>query len=366
MKSKVAIIHDWLNGMRGGEKVLEELLDIFPQADVFTLFLEEENISEKIKSHRIIPSSLNRHRLIRKYYRHFLPLFPSAIEEFNLKEYDVVISSSHCVAKGIIPHPTSLHISYIYSPMRYIWDQYYPYFGNMKGLKKFYVKRNISRLRTWDVTSSSRVDHFVAISRLVQERIWRYYRRTSTVIHPPVHTEIFQLSSNPRRDYFLTVSALVPYKANDLLVEAFNQTGDRLIIVGKGSEEKKLRKIARENIEFKKDLPQEELIELYRNAIAFVFAGVEDFGIAFVEAQACGTPVVAYRKGGVMDIVSDGTGILFEHQTTGDLIDAVNKIKKTNFKPSFLRENSLKFSRENFKMKFKNYVEEVIKEAKQA
>ena len=365
MKSKVAIIHDWLNGMRGGEKVLEDLLVIFPQADVFTLFLEEENISDRIKSHKIIPSSLNRYRFIRKYYRHFLPLFPSAIEEFNLKAYDVVISSSHCVAKGIIPHPDSLHISYIYSPMRYIWDQYYPYFGNMKGLKKFYIKRHISRLRTWDVTSSSRVDHFVAISRLIQERIWRYYRRTAAIIHPPVDTAIFQPSPNPKRNYFLTVSALVPYKAHDLLVEAFNQTGDPLVIVGKGSEEKKLRRIARENIVFKKDLPQEELVELYRNAIAFVFAGVEDFGIAFVEAQACGTPVVAYKKGGVMDIVADGTGILFNHQTTDDLIDAVYKIKRTNFEPSFLRENSLNFSRENFKMKFKNYVEEMIKEAKQ-
>ena len=156
----------------------------------------------------------------------------------------------------------------------------------------------------------------------------------------------------------------MPYKAHDLLVEAFNQTGDRLIIVGKGSEEKKLRRIARENIVFKKDLPQEELIELYRNAIAFIFAGVEDFGIAFVEAQACGTPVVAYKKGGVMDIVVDGTGILFKHQTIDDLIDAVNKIKKTSFEPSFLRENSLNFSRENFRMKFKNYVEEMIKQAK--
>lgn len=364
MKNNVAIIHDWLNGMRGGEKALEELLEIFPEADIFTLFLEEENISEKIKAHKIFTSSLNKYKFIRKHYRHFLPLFPAAVEEFNLKEYDVVISSSHCVVKGIIPHPGSLHISYIYSPMRYIWDQYYSYFGKIKGLKKFYIKRQISRLRTWDAVSSSRVDYFVAISRFIQERILRYYRRKSFVIHPPVDTEGFQPCPNPRKDYFLTVSALVPYKKNDLLIEAFNKTGDKLIIVGKGSEEKRLKKIAARNIDFKKDVPQDELIELYRNAAAFVFAGIEDFGISFVEAQACGIPIVAYKKGGVLDIITDETGILFEHQTCKDLIDAIGKIKKNNFKPSFIRKNSIKFSKKNFKTNFKNYFDEIVKEVK--
>ncbi len=364
MKSKVAIIHDWLNGMRGGEKVLEELLEIFPEADIFTLFLEEKNISERIKAHKIFPSSLNRYRFIRKHYKHFLPLFPAAIEEFNLKGYDIVISSSHCVAKGIIPHPGSLHISYIHSPMRYIWDRYYSYFGKVKGLKKLYIKGQISKLRTWDTAGSSRVDHFVANSRFIKERIWRYYRREAAVIHPPVDIESFLPTPNPKKDYFLTVSALVPYKENDLLVRAFNKTGDRLIIVGKGSEEKKLKKIAEKNIEFKKDVSQEELIELYRHAAAFVFGGVEDFGISFVEAQACGIPVVAYKKGGVLDIVTEGTGILFNRQSTNDLIDALTKIKKNNFKPSFIRENSLKFAMKNFKIKFKNYFDEVIDKMK--
>lgn len=365
MKGKTAIIHDWLNGMRGGEKVLEVLLDIFPDADIFTLFLEEEKISEKIKAHKIFPSSLNKYRLIRSHYKYFLPLFPSTIEAFDLKDYDVVISISHCAAKGVIPHPGALHIGYINSPMRYAWDRYYTYFGNVKGLKKYFIKKQMSKLRTWDVASSSRVDYFAANSRFIQQRIWRYYRREAAVIHPPVDTEGFQPGTNPRKDFFLTVSALVPYKEVDLLVETFNQTGDRLIIVGKGSEEKKLKRRARKNIEFKKDIPREELVQLYQEATAFVYAGVEDFGIVFVEAQACGTPVVAYKKGGVLDIVTKDTGILYQQQTPNHLIDAIEKIKKNTFNPSFIRQNSLKFSRENFKRKFENYFEDILRKMKQ-
>ncbi|HLP46121.1 MAG TPA: glycosyltransferase, partial [Candidatus Kapabacteria bacterium] len=364
MQRKVAIIHDWLNGMRGGEKVLEVLLEIFPGADIFTLFLEEKNISDIIKAHKIVPSSLNKYGFIRKHYKYFLPLFPSTIEEFDLKDYDVVISSSHCVAKGVIPYPGTLHIGYIHSPMRYVWDRYYAYFGKVKGLKKLYLKQQISRLRTWDAASSARVDYFAANSRFIQQRIWRYYHREATVIHPPVDTENFQPGVNPSKDYFLTVSALVPYKENDLLVEAFNQSGDRLIIVGKGPEEKKLKRMAAKNIEFKKDVSHEELVKLFQDATAFVYAGVEDFGIVFVEAQACGIPVVAYKKGGVLDIVDENSGILFEHQTTSALLDAINKIKKTDFNPSFIRENSLKFSRQHFKQNFKTYFEEISEKMK--
>lgn len=356
MKRKVAIIHDWLNGMRGGEKVLEEILDLFPQADIFTLFFEEEKISEKIKSHKIIPSSLNKYRFIRKKYRYFLPQFPAAVEEFNLKDYKLIISISHCVAKGIIPFPGSFHISYVNSPMRYIWDQYYSYFGKVKGLKKYYIKRQFTRLRTWDVTSSARVDHFIGNSSFIKERIHRYYHRDADVIHPPVDTDFYQPVENPQRDYFITVSALVPYKGTELLVRTFNETGDKLIVVGRGPEEKRLKKIAGENIEFKKDISNEELKKLYQHAIAFVYAGIEDFGIVFVEALACGTPVVAYKKGGVLDIVTDGTGILFENCTEADLKTAVEKIKKMGFKASFLRKNSLKFSKKRFITEFKKIV----------
>ncbi|MCK4763855.1 MAG: glycosyltransferase [Candidatus Aminicenantes bacterium] len=352
MKKKAAIIHDWLNGMRGGEKVLEEILDILPEADIFTLFLEEEKISEKIKSHKIIASPLNKYKFIRKRYRNFLPFFPTAIESFNLEEYDLIISISHCAAKGIIPFPGSFHISYVNSPMRYIWDQYYSYFGHVKGLKKAFIKRTASKLRTWDVTSSARVDYFIGNSNFIKQRIEKYYRRDAGVIHPPVDTGFYCPGEDPQRTYFLTVSALVPYKGTELLVKTFNRTGDRLIVVGKGPEEKKLKKIAAANIEFKKDICAEELRQLYRDATAFVYGGIEDFGIVFVESLACGTPVVAFKKGGVLDIVKKGCGVLFEQRTESDLIAAIDKIKKTGFKTSFLRENSLQFSKENFKKKF--------------
>ena len=360
MMGKVAIIHDWLNGMRGGEKVLEEILELFPDSDIFTLFLEEEKISEKIKSHRIFVSNLNRHRFIRKRYRQFLPVLPSTIEEFNLKGYDLVISSSHCVAKGVIPHPDSLHISYIHSPMRYIWDQYHSYFGEIGGVKKSFIKSQISKLRTWDVSSSSRVDYFKANSNFVKKRIKKYYRRVSEVIHPPVDTDFYQPISNPTKNYFVTISALVPYKENRLLVKAFNKTKDRLIIVGKGAEEKKLKQMAEKNVEFRKNLPDDELKFLVQNAIAFVFAGIEDFGIAFVEAQACGVPIVAYKRGGVLDIVKEGTGVLFDTQKKEDLIRALDEVKRSIFRPSFIRENSLQFSREKFKKKFKRFVDEKL------
>jgi glycosyltransferase involved in cell wall biosynthesis len=361
MKIKTAIIHDWLNGMRGGEKVLEQILDIFPDADIFTLFLEEKNISEKIRSHKIIASSLNKYKLVRKYYKLFLPLLPATIEEFNLNQYELVISISHCVAKGIIPHPNARHISYVNSPMRYIWDQYYSYFGDSKGLKKSIIKYQTSRLRMWDVASSSRVDHFIGNSSFIRERIQRFYRREADVIHPPVDTDFFVPSSNPKKDYFLTVSALVPYKGNDLLVEAFNRTGDKLIIVGKGPEENRLKKMANSNIGFRKDLSPEDLKTLYQNASAYVFAGIEDFGITFVEAQACGTPVIAYNKGGILDIVNDDrTGVLFNSQRVEDIINRIQDFKRMTFDISFIRENSLKFSNHTFNIKFREFIEKKL------
>ncbi len=359
MGKRTAIIHDWLNGMRGGEKVLEELLDIFPDADIFTLFLEEDKISDKIKAHKIIASSLDRSGNIKKKYRYFLPLFPRVIEDFNLEGYDLVVSSSHCVAKGVIPHPYSTHISYIHSPMRYAWDQYYSYFGGNKGLKGRYIRKQISRLRQWDVASSQRVDYFIANSNFVKERIRRYYRRDSEVIHPPVDTVYFTPGNDSAEDYFITVSALVPYKKVDLLVEAFNRTGDRFIIVGKGPEERKLKKAAKNNIEFKKDLPGNELLDLYRNSRAFVYAGVEDFGITFAEAHSCGIPVISYGKGGVTDIVNKDNGILFGSKGQDGIVAALDEFKSKKFDKKVIRESALRFSSENFRKKMVEFLNKV-------
>lgn len=355
---KVAVVHDWLNGMRGGEKVLEELLDLFPQADIYTLFLEENKISQKIKNHSIYASNLNRKSFIRKRYKHFLPLFPSAIEAFDLSSYQLVVSISHCAAKGVITAPDAVHISYVNSPMRYIWDQYYSYFGDLKGIKKWFIRRQATKLRMWDVSSAQRVDWFIGNSHFIKKRIQKYYRRDADVIHPPVDTDFFQPSQHPKQDFFLTVSALVPYKEVKLLIETFNQTGDRLIVVGKGPEEKRLKKMAKSNISFKKDLSPEALRELFQQATAFVFAGIEDFGIVFVEAMACGTPVIAYAKGGVLDIVDQNSGFLFSEQTVASISQSLEKIKKNPMNPSIIRKNSLKFSRETFKRKIKDFLEE--------
>jgi glycosyltransferase involved in cell wall biosynthesis len=358
MGRKVAIVHDWLIGMRGGEKVLESMLDIFAEADIFSLFFEPRHISEKIKSHNIFTSPLNKYAFIRNRHRHFLPLLPAAVESFPLRDYHLVISSSHCVAKGVIPGPDSLHICYIHSPMRYIWDQYESYFGRLKGLKKSFIKRQVSKLRIWDVTSSARVDYFVANSNFVKQRVEKYYRRDAVVIHPPVDTDFFKPAESPREDYFLTVSALVPYKNNHLLVEAFNRLREPLVVVGAGPEEKRLKKMAGPNITFRKNVTAQELRALYQQAAAFVYSGVEDFGIAFVEAQACGIPVIALKKGGVLDIVEDGrTGILYEGEGIDNIARAVKRLADFRFEPSILRENSLKFSPETFKIKIQTFIE---------
>ena len=359
MKGKVAVIHDWLTGMRGGEKVLEEILQLYPEADLYTLFLEKNKISERISSHPIFVSRLNRNRWIRKYYQYFLPFFPCHVEEFDLQNYGLVISSSHCVAKGVIPAPEALHISYIHSTIRYAWDQYYSYFGRLRGIRKSIVRRHISRLRTWDVASSARVDHFIANSQFVRERIWKYYRRQATVIHPPVDTDFFQPAVNPSRDYFLLVSALVPYKRIELVIQAFNGLGEKLCIVGKGSEEKHLQRLAAANIRFMGALAPDELRRLYQNARALVFSGIEDFGIAFVEAQACGIPVIAYDRGGVRDIIRHGqSGFLFAEQTMAALTDAVRQAMAMTFDPVLLRQNGLKFSPDNFRRQLSQFIAE--------
>ncbi len=361
MKQKVAIVHDWLNGMRGGEKVLEQFLDLYPQTDIFTLFLDRKKISDKIKMHKIYTSNLNRYSLVRKHYRYFLPFLPSAVESFRLWDYDLVISSSHCVAKGVIPAPGAPHFCYMHSPMRYIWDQFDQYFGNAGGIKKMVIRRQAEKLRLWDTVTAARVDHFIANSNFVKRRISKYYRRDAAVIHPPVDVELFQPVINPRKDFYLSVSAFVPYKNNHVLVEAFNLLKLPLVLVGKGPEEARLRKMAGDNITFRKNITPEELRDLYQNAAGFVYAGVEDFGIAFGEAQACGVPVIAPAKGGVLDIVENGeTGILYDGDSAERLVDAVERSRDIPFERDAIRSNSLRFSEEIFKLKIKEFIDKRI------
>jgi len=362
MQYKVALVHDWLNGMRGGEKVLEEIARIFPQADIFTLFLQRENLSSFLQQRHIIPSSLNRNPLARRHYRWFLPYFPRTIEAFDLQDYDLVISSSHCVAKGIIPRPGARHFSYLHSPMRYAWDQYYSYFGEMRGWRKRYVARVISGLRTWDVASSARVDYFIANSSFVRRRIRSYYRRDAEVIHPPVDTDYFVPGNEGRDDYYLAVSALVPYKRIDLLIEACNQSRRRLVIVGRGPEKKRLQKMAGDTILFRENVSAPELLGLYQRSRGFLQAGVEDFGIGFVEALACGTPVIALAAGGVLDSVTDGVnGFLFPEQRISSLESALQRAEAASLSPQSLRETSLPFARSQFQLKMKSFLEGLSK-----
>jgi len=358
MAGRVAIVHDWLNGMRGGEKVVEQLLLIYPEADIFTLFFEPERISPAIRARRVHASRLNRNPFIRRHYRWFLPILPRHIEEFDLRGYDLVVSSSHCVAKGAIPAPDALHVCYIHSPMRYAWDQYHAYFPG-SGLKKRAIRPMISRLRQWDVTSAQRVDRFIANSRYVARRVELYYRRDAMVIPPPVDTDFFQPAADPTRDYDLLVSALVPYKNIPLVIEAFRGSGRKLRIVGTGTEDRRLRKMAGPEVEFLGFQGGESLRGLYQNARAVVFAGIEDFGIFFVEALACSTPVVAYAGGGVLDIVEpDRHGLLFERQTVDGLREALRRLDDLSVKPEVLRERSLQFSAARFRDRFTAFVRE--------
>lgn len=354
-KINVALVHDWLTGRRGGEKVLEVLADIFPQAPIYTLFHFSNSQIPEIERRKIYTSFLQRAPFLRRYYRFYLPLFPLAIELFDLQAYDLVISSSHCVAKGIIPRPGALHVAYVHSPMRYAWNQYHAYFSprRLSFFQRLLIPPQIHYLRLWDVASSDRVDYFVANSINVARRIERYYHRQAEVIYPPVDTEFFHPSADNFRDnYFLIVSALVPYKKIELAIEAFNRLNWPLVIIGQGPEEKKLRRLAGPSIKFLKNISDNDLRYFYQRARAFILPGEEDFGIATVEAQSCGTPVIAFSQGGAKETVLPNiTGVLFEEPTVEALLEALDKFNRLPFNKAAIRQHAENFSRCNFRDK---------------
>ncbi|MEJ2048305.1 MAG: glycosyltransferase [Calditrichota bacterium] len=366
---RVAIVHDWLTGMRGGEKVLEVFCQIFPEADIYTLIYNEGSVSSVIASHKIHTSFVNRFPFKKSKYRHFLPLFPTAIERFNFKQYDLILSSSHCVAKGIITPPDAKHIAYLHTPMRYVWDMYEDYFGRdqVGFIGRLTIPYFANYLRMWDVTSSNRVDWFLANSQHVANRIHKFYGRQATVIHPPVDTELFEISRE-NRNYFLIVSALVPYKRIDLAVQVFNANKKPLIIVGEGPELKRLQKMAKGNIEFVSWQPGSGLKKFYAKARALIFPGEEDFGIVPVEAMANGTPVIAYGKGGALETVlgqesldaSARTGIFFYQQTTEALSQAVDKFENMDWNPSFISQHARQFDKKIFQDKIIRFIQDNI------
>lgn len=374
---KVALVHDWLTGMRGGEKVLEVLCEIFPEANLYTLVHIPGSVSSIIEERRIFTSFIQKLSNVEKRYRYYLPLMPKAIEKFDLSEYDLIISVSHCVAKGVIPKDDTLHICYCLTPMRYVWDMYDTYFGKNKS--NFLTRTAMSLVRpylqSWDKESTSRVDYFIADSENVRERIQKRYHRDAEVIYPPVDTDFFtqakacdykeEITLNSQlstMNYYLIVSAFAPYKKVNLAIEAFNILGYPLKIIGSGQEEKKLKKLAKNNIEFLGWLANDELKKYYQNCKALIFPTEEDFGIVPVEAQACGKPVIAFGKGGALEtIIEEETGIFFSEQTAESLIKAIKQFETLKFDQNKIRENVLRFDHKIFKKKIQSFIAEKCK-----
>lgn len=362
---KTAIVHDWFAGYAGSERVVESLTNILKDADVFVLFnlLNEEEQRVIVKNKIPITSFLQKRRSIRKNHRKYLPLFPYAIEQFDLSKYDLIISSSHAVAKGVLTNSNQLHINYCHTPIRYAWDLTHQYLreSNLsKGIKGTIAKAILHYIRMWDVSASNRVDYFIANSNYIAGRIKKIYGRNSTVIYPPVDTDKFTLG-NKKEEYYLTASRLVPYKRIDIIAEAFSKMPDKhLIIIGEGPEDKKIKAKSSSNVEFLGYQPQEKLREYMQKAKAFVFAAEEDFGIMIIEVLSCGTPVIAFNKGGASEtIIENETGILFKEQKPDSIIEAVNKFEQSNtFSPVKLNQYAKQFDRKVFEEKIKRFIDE--------
>jgi glycosyltransferase involved in cell wall biosynthesis len=353
---KIAIVHEWLDTYAGSERVLEQMLDLFPDADLFTTcdFLPE---SERgfLRGKRPTTSFIQRLPRAPKWFRYYLGLMPLAIEQFDLSAYDLVLSSSHAVAKGVLTGPATLHVSYVHSPMRYAWDlqhQYLKQSGMDRGVKGALTRWLLGRLRAWDHASAARPDVILANSAWIAERIRKAWRRESSVVHPPVDLDGFPFRPMKGEAYVIA-SRLVPYKRVELVAEAFRAMPDRqLIVIGDGPSMPRLRAAAgnSENIVIRGRLPQAELVALLQSARAFVFAAEEDFGIGMVEAQACGTPLIAFARGGAADIVQeDITGVLFREQTTASIIDAIRRFEALAIDPAACRANAERFSRDAFR-----------------
>lgn len=363
MKAKIAIVHDWLTNFGGAEKVVLKLHEMFPEAPIYTLVYNKKIMEKYFKGIDIRTSFIQKMPFGVKMYKSYLPLMPLAIEQFDLSEYDIIISSSWCVAKGVNVKADTKHICYCHTPMRYAWDLYHEYNkGNI--IKRSIIAQMMHKLRMWDYISSNRVDYFIANSKNIANRINKHYRREAEVIYPPIDNFFFENVKSETNDngYYLLITRLVPYKKADLIVEAFNELGLPLVVIGNGPEKEKIVKSAKSNITFKQDLTDEEVKSHYDNCKAFIFMAEEDFGMVMAEAEACGKPVIAYSKGGAAEIVTEETGILVNEQTKEALKEAVLKMEKSykNFDSNKIRKEAEKFNEKNFIEKIKRIVEKEI------
>jgi len=345
---KVALVHDWLLGTRGGERVFELLCGTFPQASVLTLLYKREVSGPMVNAHRVRTSFLQWIPRVERFHRYLLPLMPMAIESLALPDADLVVSSSHCVAKGVRPKPGTRHLCYCHSPMRYAWGFKDEYFGH-RTVKSVLATPMLAALRRWDRTTSSRVDRFVANSMNVKRRIRKYYGRDADVVHPPVDTEHWTPGGRQPGDFDLVVSGLSALKRVDLAVRAYTTMGRKLLIVGEGPMRKQLEGMGGPSVKFLGRLRDDEILDLYRSCRLLVFPGVDDFGMVPVEVQACGRPVVAFACGGALETVkSEVTGFLFHEQTEDALIDAVEKCEAYEWNPEVIRSHALDFGIEAF------------------
>ncbi|MEX2583386.1 MAG: glycosyltransferase [Gemmatimonadota bacterium] len=360
---RVAITADWLNSFGGAERVLLELHEMFPDAPIYTTVHHPAGLPETMKGWDVRTSFLQRIPFARRRHQHFLPFMPLAFEQFDMSGYDLVLTTSSACAKGVITRPGTLNVCYCYTPSRYLWDLYHEYTRSHPA--RMAIAPVAHWLRMWDRISADRVDHFVAISHEVAGRIQRHYSREPEVIYPPVDVDRIVPNRRAPEDFYLVVSRLVGYKRVDLAIEAANRLKRRLVIVGDGADRRRLQSLAGPTVEFRGRLADEEVADLYARCRAFLFPGFEDFGIAPVEAQAAGRPVVAYGRGGAAETVIDGaTGVLFMEQSADSLVDAILQFEKLTFDPTICRRNAERFDRAEFRRRLSRAIERQVQLAR--
>lgn len=362
---KKALVHDWFSVYAGAERCVESFTNIWDDFDIFSLvdFLDSKDREIILKGKISQTSFIQNLPLSKNKFRNYLPLFPFAIEQLDLREYDLVLSSSHAVAKGVLTRHDQLHISYIHTPIRYAWDMYLNYLEQnslQSGFKSLLARYFLHKIRLWDIACANRVDLYIANSNFVSNRIRKIYRKDSKVIYPPVDTNKFKINSK-KDDFYITVSRLVAYKKVDLIVRAFNENGKKLVVIGDGNEMTRIKSIARSNIEILGFQDSKISADMMSRAKAFVFAAIEDFGITPVEAQACGTPVICLDKGGARESVIDGvSGVYFADQNVQSIVEAVDKFEKNldKFDSNIIKAHAGRFSKERFESEIKEFVED--------